>query len=142
MRNGVESGKPLTMDDVGNIINPGERLFAYIAFKRNPGLKIVYEPEFFHHNGADGSQIGTLPDFWVRNPRQPKSPGIFVEVTRAHRGPIKDPKARQRKVMELAAPKKRYVVLYGEELDRIEAKHPEVRHILKNGSQNHDNETL
>lgn len=134
MANGIERGITIqTENDVReNLRGTTERGFALFLLQvktRNPLLEIRYEPQLFEHITEDGKPEGTLPDFFVRNTAIPFSRGTYIEITSASaNGRVKkngdqdqgDPKEKQKRVMQQVAPDKHYVVLYREDLEKMQ----------------------
>lgn len=127
MRNAVEAGKSIrSPHDAKTLANSSERNFALMLLKTNPHLQIVREPTFFQGVSEDGRVIGTVPDFHITNPNNPLVPGgVYVEITRGICNGI-DPKARQKAVMNQVKPPVQYVVLYGQNLEKIQKAHPDL----------------
>lgn len=133
MAKSVETARPIrTLEDVQKHIRGiSERGFATALLKRNPRLTITYEPRMFYHVNQEGRKKGTLPDFFIKNPRNEKIGGIYVELTisdfgRSENEAVNDPKRKQKSVMEESAPGERYVVLYRAHLERIENAHQDI----------------
>ncbi len=141
MSNRIEKGISIqTENDVHeNLRGTTEKAFALFLLRIkaiNPCLEIQYEPQLFEHINGDGKSEGTLPDFFVRNTANPSSRGTYIEITNANANGIlkkngeqeqEDPKRKQKRVMKLVASDKRYVVLYRENLERIQNALPYVK---------------
>lgn len=112
-----------TEHDTLSIRGRTERLFAMLIVGK--GMTIIYEPKMFTAHIDNGNKKGTLPDFYIENPNNPHAGGIYVEITTSPNNGT-DPKARQREVMQKAAPGERYVVLYDSHLQSIQKAHPGV----------------
>ncbi len=117
---GVRTEKDLTF-----IKNQSEREFARLILIEFPHLHIVYEPHSFVYLDENGILRNTIPDFFIKR-RGSQRLGIFVEITTYpnEEAIVPDPKHKQKKVMESVAPDRRYVVLYRENLQRIQSKFP------------------
>lgn len=109
-----------TEEDAKRIKGSVEKNFARLLIKRNPHLIVAYEPELFSLTTEEGKQQGTTPDFRIYNPNTDRI--TFVELTRAEKNGT-DPKEKQKRIMETAAPTIKYVVLYRRELAKIQKKH-------------------
>lgn len=107
--------------DLAKIKYPSEREFARLLLTKNPHLIIIYEPQLFQYTFEDGKTKGTLPDFLIINPNNSNKP-VYVELTRSKRGTLYDVKEKQKAVMAKAAPHLRYVVLYYENLKKMQRK--------------------
>lgn len=125
-------------DDLEKIPESSEREFARLVLEKNPDLEIIHEPVLFQHELGEGDKKalrGTLPDFYIYNPRNSTrdsgDEGIYVELTTSsrfgnnpeHAKRHHDPKHKQRLVIEGQSPKPRYVVLYRENLEKIQEVH-------------------
>jgi hypothetical protein len=105
--------------DLIKIKYPSEREFARLLLVKNPHLIIIYEPQLFQYTFENGKTKGTLPDFLIINPHNANKP-VYVELTRSKRGVLYDVKQKQKDVMARAAPDLRYVVLYYENLKKMQ----------------------
>ncbi len=109
--------------DIEHVSGTAEKKFARFLLDRFPHLRIIIEPTFFKTTDDQGRILsGTIPDFYIENPRNPRVGGIFVEITLGYVNGT-DPKARQKRVMAREAPAERYVVLYRNNLAAIEGGH-------------------
>lgn len=108
--------EPLTLEKASEIENWSERIFA-IALCQIPHLEVYHEP----HRVANGKGV-TLPDFLVRNTKNPKASDVYLEVT-GTRGLNGNRKKKQRQVMRLAqeqwGPGVKYFQFQREVVDRI-----------------------
>lgn len=132
MANRIEQeGIPIrSKEDVAEINGVAEQQFALLLLD-HPNLSIVYEPRLFEHTNGDGRLEGTLPDFYVYNKKSKR--GTYVEITNAEYTDGKDPKEKQRRVMQAVAQKDRYTVLYGQNLRKIQRAHPQYK--FSNGTK-------
>lgn len=108
--------------DLHKIKYPSEREFARLILAKNPRLIIIYEPQTFTYT-ENGKTKATVPDFMIVNPRNSDKP-VYVELTCSKRGILHDVKERQKEIMAKAAPEAKYVVLYYENLKKMQRKHP------------------
>ena len=110
-------------DDIEKIPGHSEKEFARLLVDggRKPHLSVSYEAETFHSNNGDKVE-GTLPDFRIENTRTGRI--IYVEITTMRRNGEKDVKEKQRRVMSTQEGVL-YVVLYRDNLEKIQRKHPE-----------------
>ncbi|MDO8639345.1 MAG: hypothetical protein Q7R53_00330 [bacterium] len=101
---------------VADILDIAEQQF-FLFMKRR--VTIEHEPKTFSDTDSDKS---TIPDFRIT-----KKNGeiVYVEITTKARGTGKDPKEKQRKIMEKTG--RRYKVLYRESLESIQKRHPGVQ---------------
>ena len=114
----------VTERDAKKIKDPVERAFAYFLLRRGKGrFVIIHEPQLFKCDDGGGGQIGTVPDFYIRKQGSQITGGAYVEITRSERTEP-DPKEKQRRVMRESAPREKYVVLYGGNLENIQKAHP------------------
>lgn len=91
--------------------------FCLFLRKKFPSATILYEPTTFTFTDSSGKKRQTTPDVFFR--KSDNEPGIFIEITTLPKNGT-DPKKKQREVMA-ANPQIKYVVLYRENLARIEA---------------------
>lgn len=110
--------------DIVHIHGVAEQQFALVLLSKRC-LKVWYEPRSFEHINGDGRPEGTMPDFFVQNIKSPHK-GVFVEITTAVYESQADPKAKQKRVMKSVVPSDRYVVLYRDNLERIQEAYPEI----------------
>ena len=115
--------------DPDNIDNVIERKF-FILFsrllKKMPGATIVHEPTFFEVQSGPNTISGTLPDFLITRPDGRR---IYVEITssKKNNGSSEEAKSRQKRLMSQTSEDIKYVVLYKENLEAIQKRHPEVQ---------------
>jgi hypothetical protein len=115
-----------------------EQQFYLLLKQKLPDAEILYENHEFESTTENGRKEKTVPDFYIR-----KSNGseIFVEITAAHWSKTKDPKEKQKRIMEAAIPQNaKYVVLYRHHLVSIEANNPDISFFgsRKMSPNNHD----
>lgn len=84
---------------------------------RYPTAKIDYEPETFMSLDQNTPK-GTTPDFRVKRPGK-RFPTLFFEATRAEKNGY-DPKAKDKGVMRERLPHIPYIVLYRQQLAKME----------------------
>lgn len=112
---------------VEDIRHTHEQQFFLFLKKKLPQAKIVYEESMFEITYDDGTTKGTVPDFYV-TPNETKR--AIIEITKAPRnsnstkGERDDPKRKQKEIMKTVAPNVKYVVLYREDLERIQKHNP------------------
>lgn len=112
-------------ENVEDIPHTHEQQYFLLLKKLLPTAKIVYEASKFEI--ADGNRVNcTIPDFHIELANGKKA---IVEITTALKYNITkkeqdDPKKNQKKVMGLAAPGIKYVVLYGENLANLQRRNP------------------
>lgn len=108
---------------VGDIPHPSEQQFFLLLHKRLPRAKIVYERSVFKIIHDDGKSDETLPDFFLEPSRVKRT---IIEITLAPlNGNGKDPKKRQKEIMENFSEDTKFVVLYREHLLNIRKHNPE-----------------
>lgn len=100
-------------------------LMAPICNKR--GWSIQYEPKTFTIACDNGiGKISTAPDFCITRPGKKD---LYIELERAYYDSedkySRDPKIRQKRIMSYF-PEVDYIVLYRQDMDRIEKKHPNI----------------
>lgn len=112
-------------------LNNTEREVRRFLENRFPTAQIDYEPETFTSRAENGNvPKGSTPDFRIKLPTG-KIQILFVEATTAGYNGHGDPKARQKKIMKECAPNVPYVVLYREQLEKLQ-KIPKYRHLKLN----------
>lgn len=126
-----------TLEDLSRVKFSHEREFARFLLNKNPHLIILYEPKKFLYLDERGIERGTVPDFLINNPKNsgkniyvemtlsPKKQTIFDDETKKVIRVIEDTKAGQKKAMKTVAPNERYVVLYAENMKKIQRKNPD-----------------
>jgi hypothetical protein len=87
-----------------------ERDFAAALLANVKEYQIFPEPQRFDAVRPDGTIRSTIPDFLIRDPETGRE--AYVEITEQQKTRKLDPKRRQRRIMEQAAPDKLYIVLY------------------------------
>lgn len=94
------------------------------------GWKIQYEPKTFtvkYRNSVEVVEMSTAPDFVIT--RRPDQKEICIELDRTYYDPTephsRDPKIRQKRIMN-HFPNVKYVVLYRQNMDKLEKKHPPI----------------
>lgn len=90
--------QPLSPGEAACIKNVGEKIFA-VAATAIPHLLVYWEPCTFE--GVNSKK--TIPDFYVLNTRNPKTKGVFVEVTQSLELDDSNSKSRQRRVMKIVS---------------------------------------
>lgn len=100
---------------IPNIPGRTERMFYIFLTKIFPDSEIYYESTSFTIKNGNGKEE-TVPDFKVVNP---DGKTIFIEITKGRRNGS-DPKERERRIMKEASPNTPYIVLYNEDLKKIQ----------------------
>lgn len=110
---------------INQINGVAEQQFALLLQDKFPGLTLVYQPTTFTWEDpvADKTR-STIPDFLFINPKNGSI--TFIEITMHSKNGAdpKDPKREQKEVMLNGNPKIRYVVLYKENLEKIQENNP------------------
>lgn len=111
--------------DLKKIPGQSEKEFARLILSK-PNLECWYEPTRFEYQNGGPYPESTVPDFRILN----TITGVetYVEITTSPYGNGKDPKAKQKRVMENAHEENdeaiRYVVLYADNLLKIQNANP------------------
>lgn len=108
---------PLTYEDIQEIVDPAEKEFARLLKIKNPELVIFHEPTFFTIENEEGIVSGTIPDFSTIN-----STGrvVYWEITLERHRKKGIPKRKQRRIMRTVAPEIPYILVTGEDLERMQ----------------------
>lgn len=99
-----------------------QQIFLFLKHIFPHGTQIEYEPLSFGIRDDKGVKHTTIPDFRIIKPGGEE---VFLEITTQSRNGT-DPKAKQKSIMQQAAPEIRYKVWYRETLKNIEKRHPNV----------------
>lgn len=111
-------GKITPIDKIGHV---HEQQFALFMQEKFPGLTLVHQPTVFTWKDPTGKIRSTRPDFLFINPNHGSM--TFIEIT-MHSKNGTDPKREQKEVMSNGHPNIKYVVLYRENLEKIQKKNP------------------
>jgi len=111
-----------------------ERIFRVFLEQVFPDANISYEAKSFTAI-IDGKEETTVPDFEVVR-RDGKT--IFIEITKDSRNGA-DPKEREKRIMEQAASDVIYIVLYNNDLKKIQREHPGFEFFKKDGRRSNKN---
>jgi hypothetical protein len=103
-----------------------ERQIYKMLKKRLPDAQIFYEIVELARIGSEGKIRATRPDFYIFRPASENKPEIrmYLEVTTSS-DDKDDPKDRQKRIVKLADPHCKLVVLYRRNLEKIAQHHPD-----------------